>query len=208
MLLTFVDLSLILECLAWKSQSYFTTDCLPPNSSSWRQAPLQSPQEISFFQLNYCGNSLYVISSLTRRWGCLLWICLSPRQAYISHLQHVSENSSFYTSHKNSVSIGFRQQIMPILHILCYNGTSVTRTVVSLTTVKFKPLVFSTSGFTLSYTANIFMILDDFSLLPAQFCYIIVYIRKVENCAQIADRCAPWKISNGVQNLVLNVLQF
>jgi hypothetical protein len=32
---------------------------------------------------------------------------------------------------------------MPILCILCYNGSSVTWTVVSLTTVKFKPLIFS-----------------------------------------------------------------
>jgi hypothetical protein len=28
-----------------------------------------------FFQLNSCGNSPYVTSSLTRRWVCLLWIC-------------------------------------------------------------------------------------------------------------------------------------
>jgi hypothetical protein len=63
---------------------------------------------------------------------------------------------------------------MPILRILCYNGSLVTWTVVSLTTAKFKPLTFSTSGFTLSYTANIFilMILYDFCLLRAQFCYL------------------------------------
>jgi hypothetical protein len=38
-------------------------------------------------------------------------------------------------------------------------------------------------GFTLSYTANMFilMILYDFFLLPAQFCYITVYIRKAES---------------------------
>jgi hypothetical protein len=64
-------------------------------------------------------------------------------------------------------------------------------------------LIFSTSRLTLSYTANMFilMTLYDFCLSPAQFCYIIVYIRKVERCVQIADRCAPWKISNDVQNL-------
>jgi hypothetical protein len=28
-----------------------------------------------FFQLNSCGNSPYVTSSLTRSWVCLLWIC-------------------------------------------------------------------------------------------------------------------------------------
>jgi hypothetical protein len=44
--------------------------------------------------------------------------------------------------HKSSVSTGFAGQIMPILHILCCNGSLVTWTVVSLTTAKFKPLIF------------------------------------------------------------------
>jgi hypothetical protein len=37
-------------------------------------------------------------------------------------------------------------------------------------------------GFALPYAANMFilMILYDFCLLSAQFCYIILYIRKVE----------------------------
>jgi hypothetical protein len=47
------------------------------------------------------------------------------------------------------------------------------------------------------------MIPYDFCLLPAQFYDIIVYIRKVENRVQIADPCAPWKIPNGTDNLVL-----
>jgi hypothetical protein len=73
---------------------------------------------------------------------------------------------------------------MPTLRILFYNGSLVTWTVASLTTAKFKPLIFPMSRFALSYTMNIFilMILFDFCLSPAQFCYkrIIVYIRKVE----------------------------
>jgi hypothetical protein len=36
---------------------------------------------------------------------------------------------------------------MPILLILCYNVTLVTRTAVSLTAVEFKPLAFSRSGY-------------------------------------------------------------
>jgi hypothetical protein len=32
-----------------------------------------------YFQLNPCGNSPYVTSSPTRRWVCLLWICLAFR---------------------------------------------------------------------------------------------------------------------------------
>jgi hypothetical protein len=54
----------------------------------------------------------------------------------------------------------------------------------------------------------ILMILFDFCLSPEHFCYIIVYIRKVESCVQIAEQCAPWKIRSGTQNLVLHALQF
>jgi hypothetical protein len=77
--------------------------------------------------------------------------------------------SSFCTTHKPSVSTGITEQIMPILYILCYNGKLVTGTVVGLTTAKFKPLISSMSGITLSYTANMFilMILYGFSLFPA-----------------------------------------
>jgi hypothetical protein len=127
---------------------------------------------------------------------------------YISH--YVACYSSFCTTHQSSVSTGFTEQIMPVLRILCYNGSLVIWTVVNLTTAKFKPLIFSMSGFTLSYTANMFIlvILYDFYWSPAQFCYIIVHIRKVECSVQIADRCAPSKFSSGAQNLVLNGLQF
>jgi hypothetical protein len=76
---------------------------------------------------------------------------------------------------------------------------------VSLTTAKFKPLIFSVSGFSLSYTANMFilMILYALCLSPEQFYYIIMYIGKVGSCVKIADRRAPWKFSNIVENLVL-----
>jgi hypothetical protein len=58
---------------------------------------------------------------------------------------------------------------MPILRILFYNGSLVTWTVVSLTTAEFKPLIFSVSGFALTYTTNMFilMILYDFCLSAA-----------------------------------------
>jgi hypothetical protein len=60
------------------------------------------------------------------------------------------------------------------------------------------------------YAANIviLMILYDLCLLPAQFYYIIIHLRKVESRVQNADRCAPWKISSGAENLVLQALQF
>jgi hypothetical protein len=35
-----------------------------------------------------------------------------------------------------------------------------------------------------------------------------VYVRKFESHVQIANRCAPWKISNGEGNFVLHELQF
>jgi hypothetical protein len=61
------------------------------------------------------------------------------------------------------------------------------------------------SSFTLSYTANMFIhiILYDFCFFPAQFCHIIVYMRKVESRTKIAYRYAPWKVSSGADNLVL-----
>jgi hypothetical protein len=36
---------------------------------------------------------------------------------------------------------------------------------------------------------------------------MIVYIWKVESHVQIADLYAPWKISNGAENFVLQALQ-
>jgi hypothetical protein len=65
-------------------------------------------------------------------------------------------------------------------------------------------------GFAFSYATNMFtpMILYDFCLSLAQLCYIIVYIWKAESHVQIADLCAPWKISSGAENIVLWALQF
>jgi hypothetical protein len=86
--------------------------------------PLETHDQRFFFQLNSCCNSPYVTSSLTRRWVCLVWICLAFRQVYNSHMQHATEKSSFRTiyTRKSSVSPGITEQIMPILRILCYNG--------------------------------------------------------------------------------------
>jgi hypothetical protein len=60
-----------------QSQSYFTTG---------GARPLETHDQRFFFQLNSCGNSPYITSSLTRRWVCLLWICLAFRKMYISHI--------------------------------------------------------------------------------------------------------------------------
>jgi hypothetical protein len=60
------------------------------------------------------------------------------------HFAHIAcyWNSSFCTTHKSSVSRGFTEQIIPILRILCYNGSLDTWTVVSLITTKFKSLIY------------------------------------------------------------------
>jgi hypothetical protein len=67
------------------SQSYFTTGGLLPISSSW-------PQARFFFQLNTCGRSPYVTSSLTREWVCRLQLLLALVRAliprYESHRTH------------------------------------------------------------------------------------------------------------------------
>jgi hypothetical protein len=68
------------------------------------------------------------------------------------------------------------------------------------------PLIFYMSGFALPCAANMFilMILYSFCLLPAQFCYIVVYTRKVESRVQIEDQCSAWKIFSGAKNLVFS----
>jgi hypothetical protein len=52
------------------------------------------------------------------------------------------------------------------------------------------------------------MVLYDFCLLPAELCYIIVNVRNIESLMQFSGWCTPWKIANGVENLVLQALQF
>jgi hypothetical protein len=73
--------TLISDCC--QSQSYFTIGGLPQISSSQRQAPWDS-RHISFiFQLNTCGYSPYVTSSLTRGWVCRLQLLLGLASAVI-----------------------------------------------------------------------------------------------------------------------------
>jgi hypothetical protein len=65
----------------WVRVSYFTIGGLLPISSSWRQAPSDSRPD--FFQLNTCGHSPYVTSSLTRGWVCRLQLLLALASAFI-----------------------------------------------------------------------------------------------------------------------------
>jgi hypothetical protein len=61
----------------------------------------------------------------------------------ISVSKKKTTNSLTFTVYKSSVSSGFAKQIMSFLIILYYNGSLVTWTVVSLTTAKFEPRIFS-----------------------------------------------------------------
>jgi hypothetical protein len=64
-----------------QSQSYLTTGGLPPVSWSGRQAPWDSRSVILVFQLNTCGYSPYITSSLTRAWVCCLQLLLALASA-------------------------------------------------------------------------------------------------------------------------------
>jgi hypothetical protein len=65
-------------------------------------------------------------------------------------------------------------------------------------------------GLAVSQAANVFilMTLYHLCLLAAQICFIIRYVQKVESCSQIADHCAPWNISNGMEKLILQLKRF
>jgi hypothetical protein len=151
-----------------ESRAQIANRCAPSESKSnskllydWRftyrqsvrlQTPWDSQRDFFFFYNWTLDHSPHVTPSLTRRWVCLQWIrvWLAFCQVCVSHVWHVIENSSFCTIYKSTVSTVLAKQIMSILRILCYNGSFVTWTVVSLTTAKFKPLIFSMSGFALS----------------------------------------------------------
>jgi hypothetical protein len=59
-----------------------------------------------------------------------------------------------------------------------------------LTTAKFKPLIFSMSGFAFSFIANMFilMIVYDFCLLPT----CMLSVRRPQNMLEWSERLANW----------------
>jgi hypothetical protein len=64
---------------------------------------------------------------------------------------------------------------MYILRILCYNDSLVTRTVVSVTTAKFKPLIFSVWLHLVLYIEHVNC--HDFVGLLLVACKILIYNR-------------------------------
>jgi hypothetical protein len=77
------------------NQSYFTTGGLPPISSPWWQAPRLTTSNF-IFQLNTCGYSPYVTSSLTRAW-VLFTIAAGPRQRSHSQVQVLRDSWPHFT---------------------------------------------------------------------------------------------------------------
>jgi hypothetical protein len=85
----------------------------------------------------------------------------------VIYILYVLHDNTIYTW-PLSVRVQY-SRLCPISGSFRYNGSLVTWTVVCLTAAKFKPLVFSVTGFALSNCANVFiiMILYHLCLLPA-----------------------------------------
>jgi hypothetical protein len=64
-------------------------------SSSWRQA-LRDPRPANFSQLNTCGYSPYVTSSLMREWVCSLQLLLASSAQSFSGLTPAEIITTFY----------------------------------------------------------------------------------------------------------------
>jgi hypothetical protein len=120
----------------------------------------------------------------------IVWQLPVCAQCLVLHVQcmveYVTRACTIYIS-PLSVQAG-NSRSRHILSSSSYNGSLVSWRVVCLTATKFKPLIFSTSGFASSYTANVFilMILYDFCLLPAKFCY------KLYRYGRLTAARKPW----------------
>jgi hypothetical protein len=84
--------------LELKSQSYFTTGGLPPNIWSWLQASWDSRPAL-IFQLNRCGHSPYVRTSVTRGWVCRLQLLLALASAVILKSESLESHDHILLSH-------------------------------------------------------------------------------------------------------------
>jgi hypothetical protein len=82
-----------------ESQLYFTTVGLPPIGSHWRQAPLRITTNNFISQLNTCGYSLSVTSSLMRRWVCRLQLLLVFASAVILRSESRRTHDHILLSH-------------------------------------------------------------------------------------------------------------
>jgi hypothetical protein len=107
------------------------------------------------YSVNPYGPSPCVTSSLTRGCICLLWIGLAFVKS--THRMYSRILNIFrFTIYKNPLSVQDLQGRTCLYYLLYATmaAYSVTWTVVSLTTAKFKHPTFSVSGFALSYSEN------------------------------------------------------
>jgi hypothetical protein len=115
--------------------------------------PSQSEQNKSFIRMYYSLNvvNMYIVFSFTR--------VIHSRIYYIRIYKYTRPLSAQAENRRSC----------PVLSSWSCNGSIVTWTVVCFIAAKFKPLIFSVSGFALSNIANIFifMILYDLCLLPS-----------------------------------------
>jgi hypothetical protein len=152
---------------------------------------------------NSCGHSPYVTSPLTRRWVWLLWILLAFCQAY------VPQNIAYY----------WKLFILHYMQVLCRSRLCKAYHVYLLYLILQQQLSHLNSPkLDQSQDSDIFyvwlclvlnhehVISHDSVWLQFVACTILLYNRiHMEGWKlwKIADRCAPWKISNGAEILIL-----
>jgi hypothetical protein len=130
-------------------------------------SPLRFTTRLSLAKKSLASNS--VCNTLFDEWMGLSSINrLRLCHVYLSHIQHVIENSSFCTIYKSSVSTSFVKHIMFSLFILCRNRSLVSWKVASLTAAKFILLIYCMSGFALSCVVNMFIL-----IILCDFCFCL-----------------------------------
>jgi hypothetical protein len=90
--------------------------------------PLRPTTRYFFPQLNSCGNSPYVTSSLTGRWVCLLWICLvfGLHTSSLSVQSLQNRSCLYYVSYVTTAALIFS---------LAYNISARTTSIVAFVSV-------------------------------------------------------------------------
>jgi hypothetical protein len=119
-----------------------------------------------FFRLQYTVFRLIVVLFCVMCVVCVLCLIVLPLPPGENPFAPKINNKN-----NNNIQVLCKYKADPVYltYLMLQRQLNHLWTVVSLTTAKFKPLIFSVSGFALSYTANMFipMILYDFGLLSA-----------------------------------------
>jgi hypothetical protein len=140
-----------------QSNSYFTTGGLTPIGSSWRQESWGSRPQV-YLYIYFATEtlrSLFLWNILSDEKICLpLLDMLDLFQVHVLHILHVIENVSLLHYIRILCQSSLYRADHAYIVILCYNGSLVSWMVVNLTATRFKPLIFSMSGFALSCAAK------------------------------------------------------